>query len=117
MANLFRIGCLVLAALLTPSMALAQGAGDEDAQIAHERAVEIGKTDGFGYNRLGLGIGVGVVILGAGLGIGRIGGQAVDGMSRQPEVADKIQTAMIIAAALIEGATFFALIVIGFIIA
>ncbi|WP_390621129.1 ATP synthase F0 subunit C [Calycomorphotria hydatis] len=55
--------------------------------------------------------GAGLAILGAGLGIGRIGGQAVEAMSRQPEVAGQIQTAMIIAAALIEGATFFALIV------
>ena len=51
---------------------------------------------------------------GAGLGIGRIGGMAVEAMSRQPEVAGGIQTGMIIAAALIEGATFFALILIGF---
>nr|WP_145116951.1 ATP synthase F0 subunit C [Botrimarina mediterranea] len=65
---------------------------------------------------MGLGIGAGLVILGAGLGIGRIGGQAVEGMSRQPEVASSIQTGMIIAAALIEGAAFFALIVLGFII-
>jgi F-type H+-transporting ATPase subunit c len=61
---------------------------------------------------LGAALGAGVVILGAGLGIGRIGGQAVEGMSRQPEAAGNIQTAMIIAAALIEGATFFALIVV-----
>ncbi|HEX4414232.1 MAG TPA: ATP synthase F0 subunit C [Lacipirellulaceae bacterium] len=61
---------------------------------------------------LGAALGAGVVILGAGLGIGRIGGQAVEGMSRQPEAAGSIQTAMIIAAALIEGATFFALIVV-----
>jgi F-type H+-transporting ATPase subunit c len=60
---------------------------------------------------LGAALGAGLVILGAGLGIGRIGGQAVEGMSRQPEAAGNIQTAMIIAAALIEGATFFALIV------
>ena len=59
----------------------------------------------------GAAIGAGLVILGAGLGIGRIGGQAVEGMSRQPEAAGNIQTAMIISAALIEGATFFALIV------
>src|SRR3954453_17408636 len=65
----------------------------------------------FGMN-LGAALGAGVVILGAGLGIGRIGGQAVEGMSRQPEAAGNIQTAMIIAAALIEGATFFALIVV-----
>lgn len=56
-------------------------------------------------------IGAGIVILGAGIGIGRIGTAAVESMARQPEVAGNIQTAMIIAAALIEGATFFALIV------
>jgi F-type H+-transporting ATPase subunit c len=65
---------------------------------------------GFSMN-LGAALGAGIVILGAGLGIGRIGGQAVEGMSRQPEAAGSIQTGMIIAAALIEGATFFALIV------
>jgi F-type H+-transporting ATPase subunit c len=67
-------------------------------------------TGGFSMN-LGAALGAGIVILGAGLGIGRIGGQAVEGMSRQPEAAGNIQTGMIIAAALIEGATFFALIV------
>jgi len=56
-------------------------------------------------------IGAGVVILGAGWGIGRIGQAAVESMARQPEVANKIQTAMIIAAALIEGVTLIALIV------
>jgi F-type H+-transporting ATPase subunit c len=60
---------------------------------------------------LGVALGVGLVIIGAGLGIGRIGGQAVEGMSRQPEAAGLIQTGMIISAALIEGATFFGLIV------
>ena len=55
--------------------------------------------------------GAGLVILGAGYGIGKIGSAAVESMARQPEVAGNIQTAMIIAAALIEGATFFALIV------
>ena len=56
-------------------------------------------------------LGAALTICGAGYGIGRIGQAAVEGMARQPEVAAKIQTAMIIAAALIEGATFFALIV------
>jgi F-type H+-transporting ATPase subunit c len=60
---------------------------------------------------LGAALGVGLVILGAGFGIGRIGGSAVESMARQPEVAGNIQTAMIISAALIEGATFFGLIV------
>jgi len=56
-------------------------------------------------------IGAALTIIGAGYGIGRIGQAAVEGMARQPEVAGQIQTAMIIAAALIEGATFFALLV------
>ena len=56
-------------------------------------------------------IGAGLAVLGAGLGIGRIGGSACESMARQPEMAGKIQTAMIIAAALIEGAAFFALVV------
>ena len=59
----------------------------------------------------GSAFGAGIVLLGAGLGIGRIGSSAVESMARQPEVAGNVQTAMIIAAALIEGATFFALIV------
>jgi F-type H+-transporting ATPase subunit c len=60
---------------------------------------------------LGPAFGAGLVILGAGFGIGRIGSAAVESMARQPEVAGRIQTAMIISAALIEGATFFGLIV------
>ena len=60
---------------------------------------------------LGGAFGAGLVILGAGFGIGKIGASAVESMARQPEVAGNVQTAMIIAAALIEGATFFALIV------
>ena len=59
----------------------------------------------------GAAFGAGLVILGAGYGIGKIGSCAVESMARQPEVAGNIQTAMIISAALIEGATFFALIV------
>jgi len=52
-----------------------------------------------------------LVVIGAGFGIAKIGSCAVESMARQPEVAGNIQTAMIISAALIEGATFFALIV------
>ena len=57
------------------------------------------------------GIGAGLAVIGAGIGIGKIGGSAMDAMARQPEVASKIQTAMIIAAALIEGVALFAVIV------
>jgi F-type H+-transporting ATPase subunit c len=57
-------------------------------------------------------IGVGLVLIGAAVGIGWLGRAAVDAMARQPEIAGNAQTAMIIAAALIEGVTFFALIII-----
>ncbi len=59
-------------------------------------------------------IGAGLAVLGAGIGIGIIGKGATEGIARQPEAAGKIQTAMIIAAALIEGVALFAA-VIGFI--
>ncbi len=54
-------------------------------------------------------VGAGLIVIGAGLGIGKIGGSAMDAIARQPEAAGKIQTAMIIAAALIEGIGFAAL--------
>ncbi len=54
-------------------------------------------------------IGAGLVAIGGGYGIGRLAGHALEGMSRQPEAAGNIQTAMIIAAALIEGFTFYGL--------
>ena len=54
-------------------------------------------------------IGKGLIVIGAGLGIGKIGGSAMDAIARQPEATAKIQTAMIIAAALIEGIGFAAL--------
>ncbi len=59
-------------------------------------------------------IGAGLAVLGAGVGIGLIGKGATEGIARQPEAGGKIQTAMIIAAALIEGVALFAA-VIGFI--
>jgi F-type H+-transporting ATPase subunit c len=55
--------------------------------------------------------GVGLVVIGAGLGIGKLASAALESMARQPEVAGNIQTAMIIAAALIEGFTFYALFI------
>jgi F-type H+-transporting ATPase subunit c len=60
---------------------------------------------------LGAAFGAGLIIIGAAYGIGKIGSSAVESMARQPEVAGNINTAMIVAAALIEGVTFFALIV------
>ena len=56
-------------------------------------------------------IGAGLAVIGAGLGIGKIGGAAMEGIARQPEAASKIQTAMIISAALIEGVALFGVVV------
>lgn len=100
--------CLALLALAAP--AFAQEAA-VPADVTAEQAANIRAATPGGFMNLGAALGAGLVMLGAGLGIGRIGGQAVEGMSRQPEAAGNIQTAMIISAALIEGATFFALIV------
>ena len=60
---------------------------------------------------LGVAIGLGLIIIGAGKGIGAIGSHAVDAIARQPEAGGRIFTSMIIAAALIEGATLFAIVV------
>lgn len=56
-------------------------------------------------------IGAGLAAIGAGLGIGRIGGSAMEAMARQPEAANKIQTAMLIAAAFVEAVALFAVVV------
>ena len=67
-------------------------------------------TEG-GLAIFGAALGCGLAIIGAGIGIGFIGGKALESIARQPEAQGKISTTMIIAAALIEGVTFFALIV------
>jgi len=57
------------------------------------------------------GIGAGLAAIGAGIGIGKIGGSAMEAIARQPEAHSKIQSTMIIAAALVEGAALFAIVV------
>ena len=90
----------VVMAAATPMVMAEEAQPEPTADAAQFPALLFGKA-----------VGVGMVILGASWGIGKIGSTAVESMARQPEVAGNIQTAMIIAAALIEGATFFALIV------
>jgi F-type H+-transporting ATPase subunit c len=94
--------CLVMLMIAAPAFA------QDPPAVADAPAARA--ASGFSMN-LGGAFGAGLVIIGAGLGIGRIGATAVESMARQPEVAGNIQTAMIIAAALIEGATFFGLVV------
>jgi|TARA_B110000285_G_scaffold104833_1_gene119363 F-type H+-transporting ATPase subunit c len=59
---------------------------------------------------MGAGIGAGIAALGAGVGIGRIGGSALEAIARQPESTGEIRANMIVAAALVEGAVFFAIV-------
>lgn len=66
--------------------------------------------DDKGAKNLGGGIGAGLVMMGGGAGIGRIGSSAVESMARQPEAAGQINTAMLITAAMVEGATLFAVL-------
>lgn len=56
-------------------------------------------------------LGAGVAALAAGIGIGRIGGSALESIARQPEAVNDIRASMILAAALIEGAAFFAMVI------
>lgn len=99
MNRLIKIVSLSVVLLMCAAPALAQEAGG-GAAGANAFSIFLGGA-----------FGAGLVIIGAGMGIGKIGSCAVESMARQPEVAGNIQTAMIISAALIEGVTFFALIV------
>lgn len=89
--------------LMVASPAAAQPEHEEDAAVA-QSSIFPGKTAA----NFGGAIGAGLVLIGGGAGIGRIGGSAVEAMARQPEAAGNISTAMIITAAMIEGATLFA---------
>jgi F-type H+-transporting ATPase subunit c len=90
----------VMSAMAVPVMAQEPA---QDPQIGSP-------TRGFSITLTGA-FGAGLVSIGAAYGIGRLAGSALESMARQPEVAGNIQTAMIIAAALIEGFTFFALFI------
>jgi F-type H+-transporting ATPase subunit c len=93
--NMTRMALMAIGALLTSSpMLFAQANGE--ASFAGKGMA---------------GLGAGIALIGAGLGFGRIGAAALESMARQPEVADKVSGSMITIAALLEGATFFALIV------
>jgi F-type H+-transporting ATPase subunit c len=74
-------------------------------------ATAAGGSGSTSFAILGAMLGCGLVIIGAGVGIGLIGSRAADATARQPEAGSRIFTTMIVAAALIEGVTFFALIV------
>lgn len=103
--------CWALSMVAAPALAQAPSAEEQAAaSAAATNQAKVGWAEN-GNANFGAAFGAGLVIIGAAMGIGKIGANAVESMARQPEAAGNIQTAMIIAAALIEGATFFALIV------
>ncbi len=67
-----------------------------------------GVTD---YAAMGAGIGAGIAVIGAGIGIGQIGGNAMSAIARQPKSSGDIRSNMIVAAALVEGVAFFAIVI------
>ena len=69
-----------------------------------------------GIAALGCGLGAGIAVIGAGLGIGKIGGNAMDAIARQPEASGKIMTNMILTAAFVEGVALFAVVSCAFLI-
>ena len=69
-----------------------------------------------GLAQLGCGLGAGVATVGAGIGIGKIGGQAMDAIARQPEASSKIMTNMILTSAFVEGCALFAIAACAFLI-
>jgi len=98
--------CVVLGVVLMLGSAPAMAADPVPASGAGASAVFPGKTAA----NLGGAIGAGLAVMGGAAGIGRIGGSAVESMARQPEASGNISTAMIITAAMIEGATLFAVL-------
>ncbi len=64
-----------------------------------------------GLAMIGAGLAAGFSVMGAGIGVGMIGGRAVEGMARQPEMAGKLQTSALVLAALVEGVALFGAVI------
>ncbi len=111
MRTLIKIVALGIACLALVGPVLAAGSA-ESPEAKPQAAAAAAKPGPAGFSIfLGTAFPAGLVILGGAYAIGRIGSAAVESMARQPEVATSINMAMIISAALIEGVTFFALII------
>jgi F-type H+-transporting ATPase subunit c len=96
---------LVVCAAAYPALAA------DDSAAKGSAAGPAATTPATPFMLMGGAVGAGLAIIGAGIGIGKIGASAVESIARQPEMAGSIQTNMIIAAALVEGVAFFALII------
>ncbi len=111
--KIVKLACLVgfvFLAFATPVFAQAPGGAQLKTLGAGETVRGVPQSSVFSGAALGAGLGMAITIIGAGIGLGRIGAAAMEGMARQPEVAPRIQTAMIIIAAMLEGATLASVI-------
>jgi F-type H+-transporting ATPase subunit c len=95
---LIAVGSLLV--VVSPASAQTHGTANADAAFFPGKSLA----------NLGGAIGAGLAVIGGAAGVGRIGGSAVESMARQPEASGNISTAMIITAAMIEGATLFAVL-------
>jgi F-type H+-transporting ATPase subunit c len=106
---LVALAVLGVLALTPAAMAAAEEGG------AAEGAAKVGATSTLipnaGAALLGAAVGAGLVVMGGASGIGRIGGSAVESMARQPEASGSINGVALITAAMVEGATLFAVVV------
>jgi F-type H+-transporting ATPase subunit c len=112
MTNMIKIAVLmfITTMIAVPAIAMAQ------APVTAEVPVSVREAEAMasGQARIGAGlaaIGAGLAVIGGGIGIGLIGSRAVESIARQPEAAGPISTNMILTAALVEGATLFAVVV------
>ena len=102
---------LMVLTLVVYGTAVLPVVAQEGKQDSKGPVVSFPNSVSFSGASIGVGIGAAFTIVGAGYGFGKIGAAALESMARQPEVAGRVQTGMLIIAALLEGATFFSLIV------
>jgi F-type H+-transporting ATPase subunit c len=101
--NLLLVLLLFIVAIITMPVIYAQ------EKISQPNITDKQTEGGYRLGYLAAGIGAGITVIGAGMGIGKLAGAAMEAIGRQPAAGDSVRTSMLIAAALIEGATFFAL--------
>lgn len=110
MSKKFATTALVMMTVATVLMFASPAKAQEGAGHAGDSVISGGLLQGKSAANLGGAIGAGLAVMGGAAGISRIGRSAVESMARQPEASGNISTAMIITAAMIEGATLFAVL-------
>ncbi len=85
-------------------------------QVAEAVDVDVAEATFSNIAKMGAALGAGLATISAGMGIGKIGGSAMEAIARQPEASGDIRSNMIVSAALIEGAAFFAIIICALVV-